>query len=67
MTPAITDSRYYGLSLLRKYGHFRGTKNDNFIVLPLDKTSTTKYFSHFAVHHLSTHTSKDLLIFTSIL
>ena len=39
------EYRYHGLSLLRTYGHFRGTKNDNFIVLALEKADTT-YFSY---------------------
>ena len=37
------DSRYYGLSLLRNYGHFWWYQKNNFIVLTLDKTDTMKF------------------------
>ena len=36
------DSRYYGLSLIRNYGHFWWSQKNNVIVLTLDKADTMK-------------------------
>ena len=39
-----TDSRYYGLSLLRNYGHFRGTNITILLLfLTLDKVDTMNF------------------------
>ena len=45
------NSRYYGLSLLRTYGHFIRSQRDNFIVFSLVIADTEQHLGIFA--HIS--------------